>query len=265
MRKRPTSRDREIEKPPSKRIALTALFAFLLSAAKLSADTAHPQEGDSVPTQEPGVVFSQKGGMLIPREHSVYLRTNDEWTGFSTFYLGYRFGLHEYVNIAVEAAASAIPHVYIGSMLLYFKLFESQSGLVFIGARTRTGYRYQDSDFSSESWESIVGENYLTLKRNGLFFALDLTIALRFGHNRRSAVYYSIYPRFDVDFVDEDDRLHFLFSPAVLGFEFRFKRNQQWSFAVEAGYAFPIPWDSIPRGKWVNFPSLANFGFYYRW
>jgi hypothetical protein len=33
---------------------------------------------------------------------------------------------------------------------------------------------------------------------------------------------------------------------------------------VEAGYAFPLPWNSIPAGQWVNFPSLANLGFYFR-
>jgi len=168
------------------------------------------------------------------------------------------------VNISVEGAASLIPHVYLGSLLVYFKIFESRDGFFFIGARTRSGYRYQDSDFSDEKWHNIVGENYLVLKRNGMFFALDLTIALRFGSDRRVALYYSIYPRFDVDFVDDDDRVQLLFSPIVLGCEFRFRRNQNWSFAIEAGYAFPVPWDSIPAGKWVNFPSLANFGFYRR-
>lgn len=210
------------------------------------------------------VVFSQKGGMLAPDENQVYLRTNDEWTGFSTFYVGYRRGLADIVNPAVEIAASPIPHVYLANLLLYFKLFESKSKRLFIGARTRTGYRYQDSDFSSEKWERIVNDNYLTLKRNGILLALDLTVALRLGIEKRYTIYYTLYPRFDIDLIDERDRVHILFSPIVLGFEFRFRNYRMWSFAVEAGYAFPLPFDSIPKGKWVNFPSLANMGFYYR-
>lgn len=211
-----------------------------------------------------GPVFSQKGGMLLPGEHSVFLRTNDEWTGFSTFYLGYRYAFSRFFNIGFEAAASPIPHVYLASFLMHFRLFESRSGLVFIGAKTHVGYRYQDSDFSSGNWENIVGKNYLVSKRNGMLFILDLTVALRFGDLRRFALYYTIYPRLDVDFVDESDRAQLMFSPGMLGFEFRFRKNPMWSFAVEAGYTMPLPFSSIEKGKWVNFPSLANMGFYYR-
>lgn len=240
------------------------VFSILLIGQAASADTDATSETLGEAPDGPRVPFSQKGGMLLPKEHSVYLRTNDEWTGFSTFFLGYRYALSDWVNIAAEGGISAIPHVYLGALLLYLKLYESPDGFLFIGARTRTGYRYQDSDFSGDGWSNIVGDNYLVLKRNGMYFALDLTVALRFGYQRRSAVYYTLYPRFDVDFVDENDRIQLLFSPGMLGYEFRFKRNQQWSFAVEAGYAFPLPWDSIPAGQWVNFPCLANLGFYYR-
>jgi hypothetical protein len=210
------------------------------------------------------LVFSQKGGMLLPKEHSVFLRTNDEWTGFSTFYLGYRYALNNYINIGAEAAASPIPHVYLASFLMHFRLFQSKSGLVFIGAKTHISYRYQDSDFSSGGLENIVGPDYLVTKRNGMLFILDLTVALRFGDFRRFALYYSIYPRVDVDFVDDADRSQLMFSPGMLGLEFRFRKNPLWSFAVEAGYTMPLPWSSIPKGEWVNFPSLANMGFYYR-
>ncbi|MCP4602971.1 MAG: hypothetical protein GY847_21055 [Proteobacteria bacterium] len=210
-------------------------------------------------------VFSQKGGMLETGNHSVYLRTNDEWTGFSTLYLGYRYGFSDFFNLAVEGAASPIPHVYIGSVLLYFRNYESSSKSLFFGTRTRLGYRYQDSDFSGDKWVNIVGENYLTLKRNGVFFAVDLTIAYRPGKVKRHALYYSVYPRIDVDFVDNEERVHFLFSPVVLGYEYRFRRNPNFSFAIETGYAFPIPWNSIEEGRWVNFPSLGNIGFYFRW
>ena len=218
-------------------------------------------------TVQPGMgdwVFSQKGGMLLPGEHSVFLRTNDEWTGFSTFYLGYRYAFNEWLDMGFEAAASPLPHVYLGSFLMHFRLFESKSGLVFIGAKIHMGYRYQDSDFSSEKWTGIVGEDYLVLQRNGMIFMADLTAAIRFGDFRRFAFYYTIYPRVDVDFVDESDRSQLMFSPGMVGFEFRFRKNPMWSFAAEVGYTMPLPFDSIPKGKWVNFPSLGNMGFYYR-
>lgn len=208
--------------------------------------------------------FSQKGGIHYQGDHSVYLRTNDEWNGFSTFYLGYRYGINEWVNVAVEGAAGGVPHVYIGSLLFYFKFVETADRRFFFGARTRTGYRYQDSDFSDEKWHNIVGDNYLVLKRNGVFGALDITVAVRLGPRKRHALYYTIYPRVDVDFVDDRDRVQFLFSPVTLGYEFASRKRDYFSVAVEAGYAFPVPWDSIPAGGWVNFPSLANMGFYFR-
>lgn len=209
-------------------------------------------------------VFSQKGGMLLPGEHSIYLRTNDEWTGFSTFYLGYRYGVTGWFDIAVEAAASAVPHVYLGAVLTHWRLYESPGRRVFIGLRTHTGYRYQDSDFSSEGWQRVVGPDYLTVRRNGLYLAFDLTAAVRFGRDRRHALYYTIYPRIDIDFVDAANRVYVMVSPATVGYEFRWRRYPGWSFAIEAGYAFPVPWDSIEPGRWPNFPSLANIGFYYR-
>ncbi len=210
------------------------------------------------------VVFSQKGGMLMPKEHSVFLRTNDEWTGFSTIYLGYRYAVNDWFNVGGEVAASAIPHVYLAAFLMHFKLFESKSGLFFLGAKTHIGYRYQDSDFSKDPWPGIVGDNYLVSHRNGMYFILDLTAAIRFGDFRRFAFYYSIYPRVDVDFVNASDRSQLMFSPGMVGFEFRFRKNPKWSYAVEAGYTMPLPYSSVPAGQWVNFPSLANMGFYYR-
>ncbi len=206
--------------------------------------------------------FMQKGGMMHLGEHSLYLRTNDEWTGFSTFYIGYRYGVSEFFNIGFEIAASPIPHVYLIGLQLNFKFYESPNKLFFFGLRTRTGYKFQDSDFSSwgEGWQ-----DYLTLKRNGIYLALDFTVALRFGKDRQFSLYYTIYPRFDFDFVDTENPVYFLFSPIMLGFEVRFGKEQRWSFAIEAGYTFPLPWDSIEPGKWVNFPSLANMGLYYRW
>lgn len=219
---------------------------------------------DEASVQEVISVFSQKGGMLLTGEHSVYLRTNDEWNGFSSFYIGYRYGATDFFQISFEVGAAAIPHVYLAAVLTHWRLYESPNKFLFIGLRTRTGYRYQDSDFSSEGWEWL-GDNYLTLQRNGIYMAFDFTIALRFGRDRRHTLYYSIYPRIDIDFVDAANRVHVLFSPVMLGYELRWRRFPNWSFAIEAGYTFPIPWDSIPEGQWVNFPSLGNFGFYRRW
>jgi hypothetical protein len=242
-------------------IMRTYLFILFIMFSAVFVETARAREPKPVHPRMGELVFSQKGGMLLPGEHSVFLRTNDEWTGFSTFYLGYRYAFCRWFNLGFEAAASPFPHVYLGSLLMHFKLFESKSGLVFIGAKTHMGYRYQDSDFSTGR---MVIEDYLVSKRNGMFFVLDLTVALRFGDFRRFAFYYSIYPRVDVDFVDAEDRSQLMFSPGMLGFEFRFRRNPMWSFAVEVGYTIPLPYSSIPNGEWVNFPSLGNLGFYYR-
>ncbi|MCG8568606.1 MAG: hypothetical protein MJB14_00565 [Spirochaetes bacterium] len=206
-------------------------------------------------------VFMQKGGLMRPGEHAFYIRTNDEWTGFSTFFFGYRYGVSDAFNIALEGGISAVPHVYFAALLLYFRLYETPNKFFFLGMRIRFGYRYQDSDFST--WGTGF-TNYLTLQRNGLYLATDLTAALRFGKFKQFAMYYTIYPRVDFDFVDQDNRLYFLFSPGMLGFEARFGGRMRWNIAVEGGYTFPIPWNSIEEGKWVNFPSLANISLSYR-
>jgi len=209
--------------------------------------------------------FCQKGGMMRVGEHSFYLRTNDEWTGFSTIYFGYRYAVSKAFNIAVEGGISPLPHVYIAAVLLHFKLFETPNKLFFMGMRIRFGYRYQDSDFSQGFWPNVVGQNYLTLRRNGFYLATDFTVALRFGKHRGLCIYYTIYPRIDIDLIDIENMAYFLFCPIMVGFEVRFPRKQfRWSFAVEAGYTFPIPLDAIPQGRWVNFPSLANISINYR-
>ncbi|HOJ64726.1 MAG TPA: hypothetical protein PLE45_09935 [Spirochaetota bacterium] len=207
-------------------------------------------------------VFCQKGGMMRTGEHSFYLRTNDEWTGFSTFKLGYRYAVTDYFNIAIEGGASPIPHVYIGALLLHFKIFETKNKFFFLGARFRFGYRYQDSNFNTPEWEPVVGKNYLQLKKHTFYIIPDITASFRFGPYRRFALYYTVFPRFDIDL--EGGPTYIFISPVMAGFEVRFGYKMEWSFAIEGGYTFPVPWDSVPAGKWVNFPSLANFGFYYR-
>ena len=204
-------------------------------------------------------VFMQKGGMMRQGEHAFYIRTDDEWTGFSTILAGYRFGATDYFNIGVEGGASVIPNVYIAAVLLYFKFFETDNKFFFFGMRQQIGYKYQDSDFTG------ILNNYLVLKRNGFYLISDLTASFRFGPYRRFAIYYSIYPRLDFDFFNQSAPIYFLFSPVMLGFEVRFpKKAFGWSFACESGYTFPIPWNSIPTAKWVNFPSLLNVSFNYR-
>ena len=77
-------------------------------------------------------VFLQKGGMLRVGEHSFYIRTNDEWTGFSTTLAGYRFGVSEAFNIAIEGGLSPIPYVFIAAVLLHFKLYETPNKFFFL-------------------------------------------------------------------------------------------------------------------------------------
>lgn len=117
---------------------------------------------------------------------------------------------------------------------------------------------------TSKEWQAVVGENYLDLQRNGIFYAADFTAAFRLGRLKRVVIYHTIYPRIDVDFVDLEYPVHVLFSPITTGFEVRLGKRLRWSFAFEMGYAFPIPWNGIPEEQWVNFPSLANIGVHYR-
>ncbi len=218
---------------------------------------------DQMKHESENPVFLHKGGMLRVGEHSFYLRTMDEWTGFSTVYLGYRYGVSKAFNIAIEGAASPIPHVYMANILLHFKLYESPKKFFFLGMRMTFGYKYQDSDFNA--WTAFGGRDYLYLKRNGFYFIPDLTVAFRFGKFRQYCLYYTIYPRFDFDLVDKVNPIYILFSPVMAGYEVRFPSSRyDWTFAVEAGYTFPMPWNSIQKGKWVNFPSLANISFNYK-
>lgn len=218
---------------------------------------------DMIKHEKENPVFAQKGGMLRVGEHSFYLRTNDEWTGFSTIIIGYRYGVSKAFNIALEGGVSPIPYVFLGALVLHFKLFETKNKLFFLGMRMRFGYKYQEH--TDAMWESILNvKNYLGVKRNGLYFAADLTAAFRFGKMNQYCFYYSIYPRFDFDFFDKEYPIYILFSPVMIGFEIRYGRQMRWSFAIESGYTFPIPWNGVPAGKWVNFPSLANVSFNYR-
>lgn len=220
-------------------------------------------EKDTTENEYGAVVFTQKGGLLEKGDLSVYLRTNDEWTGFSTFYLGFRFQPLTWANFAVEIAASPIPHVYLGGFNIQMELYETPEKWVFIGMRLRSGFKYQDSDFTG--WFPDF-PNYLTLQRSSIYLAADFTISFRIGKEKRHSIYYSIYPRWDFSLASDDMYpVFFLFSPVMIGYEVRFGTRRRWNFAIEAGYAFPIPWDSVPEGMWVNFPSLANITLSYRW
>ncbi len=204
-------------------------------------------------------VFSQKGGMLRPMDHSFYFRTDDEWTGFSTLEFGYRFGAAEYFNVAVEFGVSPIPYVFLATALFHLKIYESPNKIFFMGTRIRVGYKYQDSDF-----RFMFGDTpYLNLKRQSIYLAPDVTVAFRFGRFKEFCVYYTAFPKFDFDIFDRTNTQIF-FCPVMLGFEVRFGTEMEWSFAIESGYTMPMPFDSVPTGEWVNFPSLANVGVHYR-
>ena len=215
-------------------------------------------------------VFSQKSGMLRPLDHSFYFRTDDEWTGFSTIFLGYRFGAAEYFNIAVEGGIG-LPQVYIASMIFHFKIYETPNKLFFMGLRARLGYKFQNAEKVMYSYDKDgnslgymgFGKDYLTIEnRHSLFFAADLTAAFRIGRLKNQAVYYTIFPKLDFDL--QGGQTYFLFCPVMIGYEVRFGKRFAWSFAVEGGYTIPIPWGSVPDGKWINFPSLANVSVNYR-
>lgn len=248
-------------------IFMIFLSFFLYSQDDLSNDPIIKFEFAKMKHESENPAFSQKGGMIRPGEHSFYLSTNDEWTGFSTVMIGYRFGVSKAFNIAVEGGVSVIPHVYLASVLMHFKIFESKNGAFFAGTRIRFGYKYQDNDFSSATfWGGAFGEDYLTVKRNGLYLATDFTVAFRPDPKyRRHCIYYSFYPKLDIDFFDRDMTVIFMFAPVMIGYEVRFpKRGFRWTFAAEAGYVIPIPWNLVPAEKWVNFPCLANVTFSYR-
>ncbi|HOV14673.1 MAG TPA: hypothetical protein PK771_10345 [Spirochaetota bacterium] len=214
-------------------------------------------------------VFSQKGGMLRPLDHSFYFRTDDEWTGFSTIYLGYRFAPAEYFNFAIEGGVG-LPQLYQANILLHFKIYETPNKFFFMGLRARGGYMYRHADKSmffvgvnNESGYMGFGKDYYTIEnRHSIYFATDLTVALRFGKYKEQCVYYTIYPKFDFDLFGGPT--YILFAPVMTGYEVRFGKFMEWSFAAEFGYAFPLPWGSVPDGKWINFPSLANVGLHYR-
>jgi hypothetical protein len=215
-------------------------------------------------------VFSQKSGMLRPGDHSFYFRTDDEWTGFSTVFLGYRYGVAEYFNIAFEAGVG-LPQVYIVSALLHFKIYETPNKLFFMGLRARLGYKFQNAESFMYSYDKdgkslgylALGKDYLTIQnRHSLYFAADLTAAFRLGRLKNQAIYYTIFPKLDFDL--QGGQTYFLFCPVMIGYEVRFGKKFDWSFAVEGGYSFPLPWGSVPDGKWVNFPSLANVSVNYR-
>ncbi len=197
------------------------------------------------------VYFSQKGGMHPVGSHSFYFRTNDEFTGFSTLLLGYRYGLSEYFQFAIEGGVGI--NTYLASIVLHLKLYESDSNFLFIGLRSRNGFKYQNVFIR-------LGNAVLDDNRLGFFTAFDLTFALRLGSDKRFALYYSLYPMFDFDITGQPTEIYF--SPIHLGYEVRFRKNPKWSFAIEAGYFFAV--NDVPDTSWFNFPNLGNMGFYYR-
>ncbi len=231
-----------------KRKTLIYLIIFLLLPVLFSEEMV-PEE--TTPPPDPVTTYSQKGGMLEKGDHSFYLRTNDEFTGFSTLFAGYRYGLSNWFQFAIEGGIGI--KVYIANLHLYFKIFESKNKFFFMGLRTRSGYKYQNTSLT-------LGSAVLEDTRNGFYIAADYTFSFRFGDERRHSLYYSIYPLFDIDITGRP--LEIYFAPIHLGYEFLFKKNRQWSFAIETGYFFPL--NDVADTSWFNFPNLANIGFFYR-
>jgi hypothetical protein len=204
-------------------------------------------------------VFMQKSGVMRPGTHSFFLRTQDEWTGFSTFTIGYRAGLNPFVNISIEGGGSPIPFVFLGTVMLHMKFYESPKKFLFVGSRVRFSYKYQDVRMVGPVWEPVVGPDFLNLQRNGFSIAPDFTVAFRMGPMRNHSVYYTIYPRFDIDITTTPAQaLHVYLSPATIGYEVRFGKRMRWNFAVEAGMSFPVFPTNLALEEWMNFPSLAN-------
>ena len=226
-------------------------------------------EKERVDYESKNPVFSQKGGMLRALSHSFYFRTDDELTGFSTIFLGYRFAPSDYFNFSVEGGIG-LPQLYLANILLHIKIYETKNKIFFLGLRARIGYKYQHSeDFmfmkdkdGNDTGYMGLGKDYLTITdRHSIYFATDITVAWRFGRLKAQTIYYTIFPKIDLSLTEND--IDVLFCQIMLGYEVRFGRWMEWSFEVEGGYTFPLPWGIIPDGKWINFPSLANVSVNY--
>ena len=72
-----------------------------------------------------------KGWYVKTTRPLVYFRTDDEWTGFSTIALGYRFAPAEYFNFAIEGGVGF--HISIKQISSYtFKISDSQQFLLVV-------------------------------------------------------------------------------------------------------------------------------------
>jgi hypothetical protein len=226
-----------------KRVFLYALFLILfISPCLVAQDDPTYNGGD--------YSFSQKGGMIPRGSIQFYLRTDDQYTSFSTLFVGVRYGMFDRFQIAVEAGAGI--GVILTGLLTYTELYEATNDRFFLGLRTQTGFKWQDTYLK-------LGNALLDDERRGFYISTDLTAALRLGEQKRHVLYYSIYPFFDIDITGKP--LEIYFSPIHLGYEFAFKNHPEWSFAIETGYFFPL--NDVPDTSWVNFPNLANVGLYY--
>jgi hypothetical protein len=214
---------------------------------------------NSITAQDEEFSFSQKGGMIPEGAFQIYLRTNDEFTGFSTFLVGFRYGWFEKFQVGAEVGVGI--KVYLAGIVTYTEFYESDNRRFFTGLRTRTGFKYQNTRIK-------LGNALLDDNRVGFYIATDFTAALRLGDDLRRVIYYTFYPFFDIDVRGYPIEIYL--SPVHLGFESVFKRNHNWSFAYEAGLFFPlndVPETSYfyihPNAKGLAFPNLGNIGFYY--
>jgi hypothetical protein len=192
--------------------------------------------------------FSQKGGMLPEGAIQFYLRTDDQFTSFSTLMVGIRYGLFDRFQVALETGAGI--GVFLVAALTYTEIYETPDRSMFYGLRTITGFKWQDTLIRFT--KAVLDD-----ERTGFYIQTDLTAALRLGEKKNQLIYYSLYPLFDIDVTGRPVEIYF--SPVHFGYEVAF--NPEWSFAIEAGYFFPL--NDVPKTSYFNFPDLANMGLYY--
>ncbi len=231
------------------------LCASLLAAAG-HAEASEPAAGDA-----PGpaahackgacIPFAHRSGMLLPGECTLYLRSNDEFTSFSTIMVGTRRGISPWFQPAFELGGGI--GVVLLKLVFHVKIYESPGGLLFVGLRNRAGLKFQDTYLGFRT-------GAFDLDRDSFYDAPELDIALRFGKQRWFSIYYSFYARFDADL--HGGRTYVFLAPFHVGIEFRFIKHPCTSFQIDGG--FYIPLNDVPRKAWVNFPNLGNFGFYRR-
>lgn len=208
----------------------------------------------NIDTSRSEPVFHQKGGMLNKGQWSFYFRTNDEYTSFSTLLLGFRLGHNKWFQTAYEGGLGI--STYLFNYLMYFRVYSSKNDRFFAGLRLRSGYKWQSTDID---W---FENDHIKTRRSSLYTAPELTFSFRVGKEKRHSIFLTTYFRFDYSFLKRQgySPWNIWAAPVHLGYEFRFKKHKNWSFAFDTGFYLPV--NDIHPDEWINFPNLLNFGFY---